>query len=100
MHKETLGHVYLGWLRKRVSLIEWASTTRVQSTNETHHAFLKELNMYTISCWCKRKIQNHSIKKPGEDYRTSIERLEGLDYFTVNVSSNTPGLRSPICRES
>ena len=35
------------------------------------------------------------LEEAGEDYRTSIERLQGLvDYFTVNVSSpNTPGLR-------
>ncbi|MBM76654.1 MAG: dihydroorotate dehydrogenase (quinone) [Proteobacteria bacterium] len=35
------------------------------------------------------------LDKAGEDYKTSIERLQGLvDYFTINVSSpNTPGLR-------
>jgi dihydroorotate dehydrogenase len=36
------------------------------------------------------------LEDAGEDYRVSIERLQGLvDYFTVNVSSpNTKGLRS------
>ncbi|MEL6346008.1 MAG: quinone-dependent dihydroorotate dehydrogenase [Myxococcota bacterium] len=36
------------------------------------------------------------LDEAAEDYRTSIERLNGLvDYFTVNVSSpNTPGLRA------
>lgn len=35
------------------------------------------------------------LDEAAEDYKTSIERLNGLvDYFTVNVSSpNTPGLR-------
>ena len=36
-----------------------------------------------------------ALEDAGEDYRISIERLQGLvDYFTINVSSpNTPGLR-------
>ena len=35
------------------------------------------------------------LEEAGEDYRISMERLQGLiDYFTINVSSpNTPGLR-------
>ena len=41
------------------------------------------------------KLKITPLDEAGEDYRTSIERLQGLvDYFTVNVSSpNTPGLR-------
>lgn len=58
---------------------------------------LRELNMWpTIPVGAnvgKSKIT--PLDEAGEDYRTSIERLQGLvDYFTVNVSSpNTPGLR-------
>lgn len=58
---------------------------------------LRELNMWpSIPVGAnvgKSKITE--LENAGEDYRTSIERLQGLvDYFTVNVSSpNTPGLR-------
>jgi len=58
---------------------------------------LRELNMWpSIPVGAnvgKSKIT--PLEEAGEDYRTSIERLQGLvDYFTVNVSSpNTPGLR-------
>ena len=58
---------------------------------------LRELNMWpSIPVGAnvgKSKIT--PLDEAGEDYRTSIERLQGLvDYFTVNVSSpNTPGLR-------
>ena len=58
---------------------------------------LKELNMWpNIPVGAnigKSKIT--PLEDAGEDYRISVERLEGLvDYFTVNVSSpNTPGLR-------
>ena len=58
---------------------------------------LRELNMWpSIPVGAnvgKSKIT--PLEEAGEDYRVSIERLQGLvDYFTVNVSSpNTPGLR-------
>ncbi len=58
---------------------------------------LRELNMWpSIPVGAnvgKSKIT--PLEQAGEDYRTSIQRLQGLvDYFTVNVSSpNTPGLR-------
>lgn len=58
---------------------------------------LRELNMWpSVPVGAnvgKSKIT--PLEEAGQDYRTSIERLQGLvDYFTVNVSSpNTPGLR-------
>ncbi len=58
---------------------------------------LRELNMWpSIPVGAnvgKSKIT--PLEDAGNDYRTSISRLQGLvDYFTVNVSSpNTPGLR-------
>ena len=58
---------------------------------------LRELNMWpTVPVGAnvgKSKIT--PLEEAGEDYRISIERLQGLvDYFTVNVSSpNPPGLR-------